>query len=363
MPVNVKNSVNSAALPSLPSSPKASAPATAKTAGPTVPQPPPGQKKAATAPEWSQGPDGFGKPQGRAPRAAPQGSAAPLPQNIRPSAVATPVAPRGQPLDVKQECDNLGKKHGAACTTQIYQSDRLSGTAVNEHPGTSNGVCVGMSSEWIRSNLQDAKHGGTSGAETFKLLAENKTGGGAIHPHFVHMQTENMAADKRFNQKIGETQTALQKYDDMKNTPEPSKWNPLARPKPSDQEVEQQKRHAVGLYNESQTMKQQQYSGLVGNLSTPNFTHKDASFNQMQQKFSGQFPNDGHYQVSIFKPDGTGGHDFAVQMGKQPRLLDPNTGEWQFQSKPQMDNFMKDYTSKIYPSYAGGNFNAVHFPN
>ncbi|OJH34941.1 YopT-type cysteine protease domain-containing protein [Cystobacter ferrugineus] len=264
----------------------------------------------------------------------------------------------------EQDCNALAQKHGAACTTKIFQSDKLNSVATQEFPGARNGVCIAMSSEWIRSNIQDAKTGTNDHSQLFHTLAENG-GRPEVNAHFVNLQHENLAAISHINDLINKKNTALADLVDTNERfkqPPPPKWKAWAAPHPTEAEVLQKLDTANAAQAAYSQAKQNELNRLVGGVSHGS-AGTAAKINELENNFAGQFPQNGFHQVSIFRADGSGGHDLAVQMGDKPRLLDPNTGEWKFESKQQMNDFMKDYMKTMYPSYSSGNFESTHYPS
>lgn len=274
----------------------------------------------------------------------------------------TQVSARGA-SKTEQDFDALAQKHGVSCSTRIFQSDRLSGTAAQEFKGARNGVCIAMSSEWIRSGIQDAKAGNGNQSQLFQMLAENG-GKTDINPHFIQLQHQSLESLSNINQLVGKQQAALddlRKTNELSKAPEPSKWTPWVPPRP-DANVLQQKFDAYKTAEAAANKaKQTELNRLVGGVSQ-GVPGPSAECSKLTNDFSGQFSN-GFHQVSIFKPNGSGGHDMAIHMGDKPKLIDPNTGVMEFQSKAQLNSFMKDHMRTFYPDYSAGKFESTHYPS
>ncbi|OJH42176.1 YopT-type cysteine protease domain-containing protein [Cystobacter ferrugineus] len=369
----------SAPMPRVLDSTPTSRPASPATSGAAAPAAAPRAEtsKAPAAPPASYHQDQLGK--ARAPSQAPAGN--PVFQSKQDIAVmnsrrnsvygarAPKVSNRAESTSqTRVDCDQLAQKHGTACTTKIFQSDpgRLEGAAIQAFPGTSNGVCVAMSSEWIRANLQDAKEGTQAHSTLFHEMAEN--GGGRINSHFFNKQQQHLESNQHINPLVEEQKAAQQAviktYNDIQNPPKPSLWASMtgsAQPPPTMADLAPKNAAYHAAKKAADDAKQAELNRVVGNLSHGS-VEPGSDFDKVHQDFAGQFPKQGFYQVSLFRKDGTGGHDIAVQMGNNPRLLDPNTGEWKFQSPAHMNAFMHDYMKTIYPSYAGGYVDSTHYP-
>ncbi|QSQ14775.1 YopT-type cysteine protease domain-containing protein [Myxococcus landrumensis] len=300
------------------------------------------------------------------------------------AARGTPSPPNAPPSPTETTSNALAQKHNVNFGVKILQGDagRLAGDAVNEFARTRNGVCIAISSDWIRANLTDDKQNSSTNKDIFKSMVEpvlqsNGTYKTELNPHFVHMQNESAEAINGINSLVETQQNTFDTLVDANNRYKaqqaqagqpPSTLSSISsffsKPPPpvTDADLQQHLNNYQSAQKAADGAKAAELSRLVGGVSAGTVESKGKDFDTLKQDFTGQFQKDGYYQVSIFTQDGRGGHDIAVQMGAQPRLLDPNTGEWTFRDKAQMNAFMKDYTQTFYPGYAAGTFNATHYP-
>ncbi|OJH36260.1 hypothetical protein [Cystobacter ferrugineus] len=263
---------------------------------------------------------------------------------------------------VQADCQALSQKYGANMMVESYQSDRLSGKTFAEFTRANQGVCAAMATEWIRLNLIDQRNGGVVNQQVFRDLVGQ---GQNMHAHFASLQHQNQEAIEHLN-KMGAEADKLHGVaaDAHQRHTSPTMWDKMRGTVPTVAEANAKIGAANSALNAHRAAQQAHLSGVVGNLSTPQRHPQKRPIDDLANNFAAQIPNGGFSVIHLHHPSDPTGHDIAVHNTNPPRLLDANTGEWQFNTINDMNAFMNEYVQKFYSQqeFKGGSFSLTHYP-
>jgi hypothetical protein len=325
MPVNKSGSTPKTLTPATPSAPNkvaTSAPTTTGTPTPSAP----GKRQEPTAPNWSQGPDGFGQSPSRgAPRAQGQTSP-PLGTQAKPLATGLNQNNSLQPNKANQA---LAKDHDGVITAWVEQGRNPVVQKSSEHGG----ICSVMVEDWCR---QGAK--GPGEEQQFRnKLNSNDYGSFVKDQRNANFMQQQMVKNEQFI--VANQHTKLSGS-------------------------------ATGLYNTNQGYdRNNNVPGLTSTPTVPSRPLTDhASFaGDLKQQLNNNQPADG--QSAFYKmglSNGEGGHAVGVKtenMGGQLRhsVLDPNTGEFTRIPDSKFTPFMNKYMDQNYGNdYKGGSWELLN---
>ncbi|ATB37865.1 hypothetical protein CYFUS_003290 [Cystobacter fuscus] len=263
---------------------------------------------------------------------------------------------------VQADCQALSQKYGANMLANSFQSDRLEGQTFKEFSKANEGVCAAMATEWIRLNLTDQQRGGDVNKQVFRQMVGH---GQNMSAHFAAIQHQNQETIADLN-KMGAAADKLhdEALDAQKRHTNPGIMDKMRGTIPTVADVNGKIRAANNALNAHSAAQQAHLNGLVDGLSAAQRHPQRRPINDLANNFAAQLPNGGFSVIHLHHPSEPTGHDIAVHNTNPPRLLDANTGEWQFQSTNDMNAFMNEYVQKFYSQqdFAGGSFSLTHYP-